>query len=232
MSSTTLRRGFLNSVFAPPSAAVHPTLLAVAAACAAALGGIYAVVVTSQQPQLDVSIERFIQSLNFGPLAMTFPFISWAGGPGGVYMQAAALVVVLVLNRRAWLPALAAMAGGFSYFLLVGLAHRPRPTAGVVLRVAEHPGGWSFPSGHVIFIGLTLGMVMLCVGHRYLPSWARPIGWAAVAAVVLIAGLSRIYVGAHWPSDVAASLCIAVGWVAAVASVRWMSDRALYRDAA
>jgi len=38
-------------------------------------------------------------------------------------------------------------------------------------------------------------------------------------------------VGAHWPSDVLASIFIAVGWLALVSSIRWISERALDQDA-
>jgi undecaprenyl-diphosphatase len=93
--------------------------------------------------------------------------------------------------------------------------------------VTEHPGSTSFPSGHLIFITLSVAVLMLCVGRRYLPRWARPIGWAAVVAVVLATGVDRIYGGAHWPSDVLGGELIAVAWLTFVVSVRWISDPAL-----
>ena len=93
--------------------------------------------------------------------------------------------------------------------------------------MTEHPGSTSFPSGHLIFITISLAVVMLCLGRRYLPGWARPIGWAVVAAIVLDVGLDRIYVGAHWPSDVLAGILIATAWITLVASIRWLSDRSL-----
>jgi len=72
---------------------------------------------------------------------------------------------------------------------------------------------------------------MLCVGHRYLPRRAIPIGWAVVGAIVLLAAMSRVYAGVHWPLDVLASILIAGGWLAFVTSIRWISDRALDKDA-
>ncbi|HXC77039.1 MAG TPA: phosphatase PAP2 family protein [Candidatus Acidoferrum sp.] len=67
---------------------------------------------------------------------------------------------------------------------------------------------------------------MLCIGYRYLPRWARPIGWAIVAMIVVAVGLDRISVGAHWPSDVLAGLLIAIAWLTLVVSVKRVSDRA------
>jgi undecaprenyl-diphosphatase len=200
-------------------------LLAVALTATVAVGVITGVVVMSPYLGLDATIQRDIQGTNLGPFTMTFPFFSWLGGPGGVPMQVTVMLLVLLFNRRAWILALAAFAGGLWYEVVVNLVNRPRPTAGQILRVTEHPGSTSFPSGHLIFITISLGVLMLCLGHRYLPRWATPIGWAIVVAIVLTVGLDRIYVGAHWPSDVLAGTLIAAAWLTFVVSVRWISDR-------
>jgi len=190
------------------------------------VGVITAIVIMHPYLTLDATVERDIQATNLGPLTLTFPFLSWLGGPGGVPMQIVVILLVLLLNRRAWVLALAALAGGLWYLIVVNLVNRPRPTVGQILRVTEHPGSTSFPSGHLIFISISAGILMLCIGYRYLPRWARPIGWAVAAGIVLAVGLDRIYVGAHWPSDVLAGLLIAIAWLALVVSVKRVSDRA------
>jgi membrane-associated phospholipid phosphatase len=222
------RNRVVSALFPRWTDAVHRRLLAASAACA--IGAVAFALFVKATPYLglDDSIARSIQSVNWGPLTATFPFFSFIGGPGGgIYMQLGVILVVLLLNRRAWLLALAATAGGLWYPLIVGLVNRPRPTLAQVSQITEHPGSTSFPSGHVIYITISVGLLMLCLGYRYLPGWARPIGWAVVAAIVLTAAISRVYVGAHWPIDVFASLLIAGGWLALVTSFSWISDRAL-----
>jgi membrane-associated phospholipid phosphatase len=215
----------LNALFPPWTAAVRWRWLAAAVACFAVAAVLALIAIADPRWSLDVAIDRAIQSVNWGPLSALFPIYRWLGGPGGgVYMQAGAIIIVLLLNRRAWLLAIAATAGGVSYSLIVNLVNRPRPTVADMIRISEHPGATSFPSGHVIFITISFGLVMLCVGYRYLPRWAIPIGWAVVAAIVLSAAISRVYVGAHWPTDVVASMFIAAGWLALVTSIRWLSD--------
>ena len=189
--------------------------------------GLTATVIANPYWQLDDSVDRSIQGINWGPLALTFPFFSWLGGPGGIYMQVVVILLVLLLNRRALMLALAAHVGGLSYLIIVNLVNRPRPIASQIVRITEHPGSTSYPSGHLIFITISASVLMLCLGYRYLPRWAIPIGWAAVAAIVLTVGIDRIYVGAHWPSDVLAGISLAVAWLALVTSLRWFSDRAL-----
>ena len=205
-------------------------LLAVAALCAAAVAGLTILVKTTPYIPLDDSVLRAIQSLDLGPLTAPFPFFRWAGGPGGTYVAAATFALVLLFNRRAWLLAVAAIAGGVWYEVLIAVAHRARPAADQVLRITEHPGATSFPSGHVIFLTIDLAVLMLCIGHRYLPAWGRLIGWMMVGAISLLIAVSRVYVGAHWPLDVVASLLVAFGWVCLVASIRRISDPAFRKN--
>src|ERR1700686_109672 len=170
---------------------IRVPMLAVAIASAIAVGVITAIVVMHPYLQLDATIERDIQATNLGPLTLTFPFFTWLGGPGGIPMQIVVILLVLLLNRRAWFLALAALAGGLWYEAIVHLVNRPRPTVGQILRVTEHPGSTSFPSGHLIFITISVAVLMLCLGQRYPPPGARPIGWEVVVALVFAVGIDR-----------------------------------------
>ena len=205
---------------------IRVPMLAAAIVAAIAVGAITGIVVMHPYLSLDATVERDIQATNLGPLTLTFPFFTWLGGPGGIPMQIVVILLVLLLNRRAWFLALAALAGGLWYEAIVHLVNRPRPVVGQILRVTEHPGSTSFPSGHMIFITISAAVLMLCLGHRYLPRWARPIGWAVVAGIVIAVGLDRIYAGTHWPSDVLAGLLIAIAWLTFVQSLRRVTDRA------
>jgi len=175
---------------------------------------------------LDATVERDVQATNLGPLDADVPLPELARRARRSPHAGGVAILVLLFNRRAWLLAFAALVGGLWYLIVVNLVNRPRPVVGEVLRVTEHPGSTSYPSGHLIFITISAGILMLCIGYRYLPRWARPIGWAVVAGIVLAVGLDRIYVGAHWPSDVLAGLLIAIAWLTLVVSVRRVSDRA------
>ena len=77
----------------------------------------------------------------------------------------------------------------------------PRPTADLV-RVLETFEGTGYPSGHSMTVAMVATMFVL-IAWRYLTH--RPINWTITAislvAVVLV-GWSRIWAGAHWPSDV------------------------------
>jgi membrane-associated phospholipid phosphatase len=200
--------------------------LAVAIVAALAVGVIATYVVMNPAPAPDVTIERDVQATSWGPLALAFPAFSWIGDAKGAVLDALVFIAVLIWNRRAWILAVAGFATGAWYALLAHFINRPRPTTALVLQVTEHPSASSFPSGHTIFIATVMTILMLCLGYRYLPRRALPIGWAVVALVVFDGSVSRIYTGAHWPSDVLAGLLIALAWFCLILSIRWISERA------
>jgi membrane-associated phospholipid phosphatase len=211
----------------PGDVIIRLPLLIVAIAAAVAAGVLTAIVVMHPYLSVDATLQDDIEATNWGPLTLTFPFLTWLGGPGGLIMQGVVIVLVLLLNRRAWMLALSGLAGGLTYLAVVNLVNRPRPTADQILRVTDHPGSTSFPSGHLIFITISASVLMLCLGYRYLPRWAIPIGWAVVAGILLAVGIDRIYGGAHWPTDVLGGFLIATAWLSFVVSLRRVSDHAL-----
>src|SRR5215472_5135616 len=191
--------------------------------------GLALLVVTHPVMEWDAGLERAVQAFNWGPLAMTFPIFSWIGDIKGAGIDAALLVLILLFNRPAWRLAVAGAATGVLYTVIAHIVLRPRPNVGQVLQVLEHPGASSFPSGHTIFIVTICTLLVLCLGYRFLPRRTMPIAWTIAALLGFAGAISRIYVGAHWPTDVFAGFLIAVGWLALVVSIRPISDRVLVR---
>jgi len=177
----------------------------------------------------DAVIERDIQSTDWGPLAITFPFFSWIGDAKGLVVEILIFVAILLFNRRAWLFAAGAVLSGGWYEAVSHLIVRPRPTTHEVLRVTEHPGASSFPSGHTIFIVTVTVVLMLCFGYRFLPRWARVIGWALVVLIILANAIARIYTGTHWPTDVVEGILIGAAWLTFLVSLRIVADGVLGR---
>jgi membrane-associated phospholipid phosphatase len=81
---------------------------------------------------------------------------------------------------------------------------RPRPHLFPWLTGAR---GWSFPSGHTLTATVLGGLLAWLIGRR-LSSWRRVALWVGAGLWVVLVGLSRVYLGVHYPSDVLASLAI------------------------
>lgn len=136
------------------------------------------------------------------------------------------LAVIYLLIRKKQSSALLVAASGLSGMALNHLLKtgfdRPRPD--LVSHLAEvHT--LSFPSGHAMLaaiIYLTLG-VLLARNEPSHPLKAFILGTAMV--LTFLVGLSRIYLGVHWPTDVLAGWCIGAAWALACLQIlRYVSS--------
>src|SRR5438309_154453 len=168
-------------------------------------------------------VEQDIQATDWGPLAITFRFFSWIGDAKGLVVEILIFFAILIFNRRAWIFAGGAALSGGWYEAVSHLIVRARPTTAQVLRVTEYPGASSYPSGHTIFIVTVTVVLMLCFGYRFLPRWARTIGWVLVVLTIIANAIARIYSGAHWPTDVLGGILIAAAWLTFLVSIRVVS---------
>ena len=101
--------------------------------------------------------------------------------------------------------------------------HRARPVAFFGL---SEPAGYSFPSGHALVSCSFYGALVVFAAARTESRVWRWIYRAAGALLVVLIGISRIYLGVHYPSDVLAGYAAAVVWLFSVASARrWMRSR-------
>lgn len=105
------------------------------------------------------------------------------------------------------------------------LVDRVRPV--VDAPVADAPG-MSFPSGHAMGSTVTYGVLLLVFLPAVPQRWRRPV-IAAVVALVLVVGLTRVGLGVHYPSDVVAGWVFGVLWLAVstVSFRRWRRSEGL-----
>ena len=91
--------------------------------------------------------------------------------------------------------------------LLKLLFHRQRPDASFYL-ISEN--GYSFPSGHALMSVIFYGMIAYFVYKLLQKRWQKIVLSFAFAALIALIGLSRIYLGVHWVSDVLGGWLIGV----------------------
>ncbi|MBA3345852.1 MAG: phosphatase PAP2 family protein [Gemmatimonadales bacterium] len=87
------------------------------------------------------------------------------------------------------------------------------------------PETFSFPSGHALFSVCFFGGVAALLAARIRRPAFRVAVWLLAGAVIVLIGLSRVYLGVHYPSDVIAGYSAGTIWVAAVALADRVAER-------
>lgn len=146
------------------------------------------------------------------------------------------ILVVLLAGIFLWISrhrfsvlllAIAVIGGQAMNALLKDAFNRPRPT---VVEHATEVASYSFPSGHAMAATVAYGTVAYLVGRLEPTRVQRLTTWTVAVVIILLIGLTRIYLGVHYPSDVLAGFVAGAAWTAFVASglaaVRYFA----YRD--
>jgi membrane-associated phospholipid phosphatase len=142
-----------------------------------------------------------------------FTLMSNIGSPVGMTAIATIVAIVLAIRKRfRWMLYLVITAGGGALLNMELKRYfaRARPDIAEMLRRAS---GYSFPSGHAMGSTVVL-LAMSYLAFRTATSWRWKAACLALAwTLILGISLSRVYLGVHWISDVAAGICIGALWV-------------------
>jgi undecaprenyl-diphosphatase len=157
-------------------------------------------------PPGDVTISRAVQSIDL-PGVQTASDLLYLLGSSPLFQLMAFTAAGSALWRGHRLTAslflVAAICRGLAG-VIKGIVERERPSPFVV-DVSEQAAGFSFPSGHVL--GTILVWGFLCyAAEELIPDrrW-RFLTQGVCIAMIALMGLQRVYVGAHWPTDVLAA---------------------------
>ena len=156
----------------------------------------------------DAPLLRFAQRMAHDGFDQWFGLFSKLGYEYGVVPFDIALVVVLAFRRRFRESIFAAVALGGSALLNLAtkqLFARARPT---LWESIAPESTYSFPSGHAMG-SMTLAVVLVLL------AWPTRWRWLTLGTMgffVAMVGLSRIYLGVHYPSDILAGWAAAIAW--------------------
>ncbi len=162
----------------------------------------------------DNAIYRALQDLRTAPGDAVMIAITELGDTL-VVIAMTTTVFLWLAWRRAWRTAaywLGAIAGASILNTVIKVAlHRPRPGEPFYT-------GWSafsFPSGHSTVNLVLYGFLAFLIARELRPAWRLSSAFAASSFVFLIA-FSRLYLGAHWFSDVIGGLAFGTTWLTAL----------------
>jgi undecaprenyl-diphosphatase len=202
----------------PPGTARVLTALVVVAGLLVAAFGILTGDVIDEDHLLHVDgpVAGAVQDLRAAWLTTSMRIITSLGS--GPVVIPLLLVVGLVARRlqRSWAPmAFLVIAAGGATLLSTSIklmVARPRPDTGALVRAL----GYGFPSGHstTAMAAWLSGAIVL---SSLTPRVARRIGiWSVAVLVVVLVGVSRVYLGVHAPTDVLGGWTLGALWVAVV----------------
>lgn len=179
------------------------------------------------QPALDAALQQRSPALEQAVTVYTH-----LGGQVWAPVLTALLVVGLALLWRSWTPVLLmlAAAAGSLAMTTVGkvVVGRERPPTD--LAVPPFETSPAFPSGHALNATVIAGILAYLVVLRVRSPALRVLVVLLAVVHAVLMGLSRVYLGHHWLTDVMVAWCLGLGWLAVVVTVHQLLLRRVGHD--
>jgi undecaprenyl-diphosphatase len=204
-----------------PIGSYAPILLVVVVGGIAAVGAGYLFIEIAEQITLTASIVyRVDQAIHtwFGhehqaALTVLFETTTTIGGPVGLIAIATIVAATLLVLKERASAIFVAVTVGVGALLNLGLKMifaRTRPDLVTALVTARW---YSFPSGHAMDSYITFG-TLAYLALRQPWRWAAKSACLAIAlTMVVLVGISRVYLGVHWASDIAGGWSAGTVWL-------------------
>jgi len=160
---------------------------------------------------LDLTVTQAMQRLQSPALDTVMQAVDWLGFVPQVVILVGLAAVWLWVARKRWEGALlmfAMGAEGTAAVVIKLLVRRPRPEV-TGLHIYQPLSDYTYPSGHVFCYAVVCGLLIYYIQRFLRPSRWRTAGSVVLAALALAIGPVRVYLGAHWLSDVAAGYLLA-----------------------
>lgn len=166
--------------------------------------------------QFDLEATLFIQRYNTEWFDLIMKFVSILGNGTSVVILVIFLVIFgyVIGKRHASLVLIGSTMGGLILsFVLKVIVSRPRPDPSLISQIGNFYWLDSFPSGHVLGAVSLYGFLFYIAYTQLKRNIIKKVIMGFCILVIILMGLSRIYVGAHWLSDVLGAYLIGFVWL-------------------
>jgi undecaprenyl-diphosphatase len=174
----------------------------------------------------DLTARAWVRSLETAELSGVMWGASNYGAPRRLLpLGLVAAVVFLVRGwRRGAVLVVVTLVGTVVLDLgLKELFARARPQA--FFDYYRTPESYSFPSGHALFAVCFFGGLAVLLSHRLRGRFAQILVWTIALVLIVLIGMSRVYLGVHYPTDVIGGFAVGTVWVAFVALGDRLAER-------
>ena len=224
----------------------------IALMCAAGLAGLTLLVASGQSVPGEIDVVRLVVGLRNEPLTafiQGLTFITSATPALFITLALSAVEVAGHFRRKAFAGSLferaRAAAGSFAYWPALAYAGALICNIGLRIAVGRLPPEvdyiphalpelradfqrFAFPSGHAGAAVAAYGSAAIMIASRW--PLARCWAWAIAGLIIVGTGLGRVYLGVHWPTDVAGGFLLAGAWLALSIHIRDKTARRAERS--
>jgi membrane-associated phospholipid phosphatase len=162
--------------------------------------------------QFDLTIITEIQSFISVKMTSVMEVFTFIGSASGIISIAIVTIIIMLFNKKWWecvFFVIAVIGSTLFNSLLKWVFHRARPTIHPLVTET----GYSFPSGHSMSSIVTYGMIMVFLVLFFNKAWSKTLIILVFSLLILLIGISRIYLGVHYPSDVIAGFSAGGTWL-------------------
>lgn len=192
------------------SAARDNRAVLLVAACAAIFLGLLSFVLRGEVMKLDqMAYWLVVENLRSDWLTPVMEAFSGLATPVALVAMLLVIAAFAPGKRPGWFCTVNLALAALLNVALKMLVQRPRPEG---FRLAVE-SGFSFPSGHSMAAMAFFGLIVWLVWHYEQDRRQRLLLTVAFSAVIVLIGISRIYLGVHYASDVLGGFCAAIIWL-------------------
>lgn len=195
----------------PGAAIIAGMTAAFARVCESVLGG-------DGVAQLDHPALVAGKSLRSPAMDLIVTAYAYIGDTVGMLLLTLTATIALTISRRTWTPAILILIAGTGSLLMTiagkRLIGRTRPAPGDAVPPFDYSP--SFPSGHALNSVVIVGIIAYLLVPRLKTMSSRVLTLCAAATFAVTMGLSGVYLGHHWLTDVLGAWALGAAWLALI----------------